>query len=174
MTVLPGLPQCFVCGDKNEHGLKLKFAIAEDGESVVCEYVPPEHLVGYPPYMHGAVISAIFDEGCGWPIGYRTGFLCMTVQLNVTFKRPAMVGKKLRLVAKELPSDSKRSFKSAGTLTDESGAVIATAEAIYVPMDASISKEFYRQLSFEGCGITASHFEERRAAAARASGQSGQ
>jgi acyl-coenzyme A thioesterase PaaI-like protein len=171
MKVLPGLPQCFVCGDKNEHGLKLKFAVAEDGESVVCEYVPPEHFGGYPPYAHGGVISAMFDEGCGWPIIYRIGFACMTVQLNVTFKRPATIGMKLRLVAKEVPSDSKRSFKSAGTLTDETGTVIATAEAIYVPLDASFSSVFFQTLSFEGAGITASHFDERRVAAAGAVGK---
>lgn len=171
MIVLPGLPQCFGCGDKNEHGMKLKFAIAEDGESAVCEYVPPERFVGFTPYVHGAIISAMMDEGCMWPIAYRTGFICLTAQLNITFKRPAAVGKKLRLVAKEIPSDSKRSFKSAGTLTDDSGSVIATAEAVYIPLDAAVSAEICRHLSFEGCGVTASHFEERRAAAARAAGQ---
>ncbi|HMI88561.1 MAG TPA: PaaI family thioesterase [Polyangiaceae bacterium] len=171
MIALPGLAQCFVCGDKNEHGLKLKFAIAEDGASVVCEYAPAQQFVGFAPYVHGAVISAMFDEGCAWPIIYRTGLLCMTVQLNVTFKRPATVGKKLRLVTKELPSDSKsqRAFKAGGRLTDESGAVVATAEAIYVPLDPAASSEFFRRMSFEGSGVSASHFEGR-AAAGRADG----
>lgn len=170
MIALPGLAQCFVCGDKNEHGLKLKFALAEDGESVVCEYVPPEQFAGFAPYLHGAVISAMFDEGCGWPIIYRTGVLCMTVQLNIAFKRPATIGKKLRLVTKELPSDSKRAFKAGGTLTDESGSVIATAEAVYVPLDVAVSSEFFRRMSFDGAGVPASHFEER-AAATRSGGQ---
>ncbi len=171
MKVLPGLPQCFVCGDENEHGLRLRFAVAEDGESVVCEYAPAEHFGGFPPYAHGAIISALFDEGCGWIVTYRTGLACMTVQLNVTFKRPATIGKKLHLVAKQVPSDSRRSVKSTGTLTDETGALIATAEAIYVPLDASFSSKFFQTLDFEGAGVTVSHFEERRAAAGGAGGE---
>jgi hypothetical protein len=166
MIVLPGLAQCFVCGDKNEHGLRLKFAIDDDGETVVCEYVPPLQFAGFAPYVHGAIISAMFDEGCAWPIIYRTGLLSMTVQLNIAFKRPATVGKKLRLVTKELPSDSKsgRSFKGGGTLTDESGAIVATAEGIYVPLDAAASSEFFRRMSFENSGVSVGHFEARAAA----------
>jgi acyl-coenzyme A thioesterase PaaI-like protein len=164
MMALPGLAQCFVCGDKNEHGLRLKFAIGDDGESAVCEYVPTQQFAGFAPYVHGAVISAMFDEGCAWPIIYRTGVLCMTVQLNIMFKRPATVGKKLRLVTKELPSESKRALKGGGTLTDESGAILATAEGIYVPLDAAASSEFFRRMSFEGSGVSMNHFEERAAA----------
>jgi hypothetical protein len=90
--------------------------------------------------------------------------------LNVTFKRPATVGKKLRLVTKELPdSKSQRAFKAGGTLTDESDAVVATAEAIDVPLDPAASSEFFRRMSFEGSGVSASHFEGR-AAAGRADG----
>ena len=67
-----------------------------------------------------------------------------------------------------VPSDSKRSFKSTGTLTDETGTVIATAEAVFARLDAAFSSTFFQTMSFEGAGITAGHFEERRAAAAGA------
>ncbi len=166
MIALPRLAQCFVCGNKNEHGLRLEFAIADDGATVVCEYAPTLQFAGFAPYVHGTIISAMFDEGCAWPIVYRTGLLCMTAQLNTTFKRPAAVGKKLRLVARELPYESpgERAFKGGGTLTDERGALVATAEAIYVPLDDAASSGFFRRMSFANSGVPASHFETRAAA----------
>lgn len=56
---------CFVCGQDNPRGLKL--SITPDGDrGAKTELVVHEDHRGWADYLHGGVISLVFDELLGW------------------------------------------------------------------------------------------------------------
>ncbi len=44
---------CFVCGERNASGLRLKFR--REGEQVVAEFLPEAAFEGFPGVVHGGI-----------------------------------------------------------------------------------------------------------------------
>lgn len=88
---------CFGCGQDNPIGLKLKFM--EEGDEFWAEYMPREVYQGYPGILHGGIISTLLDEVMVNQMLYR-GISTVTVELNVRFKKPVPIGRKLRVTSR--------------------------------------------------------------------------
>ena len=53
--------RCFVCGVENPHSLKVK--VEQEGENQVkAEFVADDRYRGWSNYLHGGILSLIFDE----------------------------------------------------------------------------------------------------------------
>jgi acyl-coenzyme A thioesterase PaaI-like protein len=52
---------CFVCGEKNDFGLRAKFYETDNNE-LVALINPSEQHQGYPGRMHGGIAATILDE----------------------------------------------------------------------------------------------------------------
>ena len=56
--------RCFVCGVENPHSLKVK--VEQDGANrVMAEFVADDRYRGWSDYLHGGILSLIFDEMLG-------------------------------------------------------------------------------------------------------------
>ena len=119
------VPMCFACGRDNAIGLKLEFH--RDGESVKAEFTPSEQYQGWPGVVHGGIICTMLDEVIGYAAGFQ-GLYAVTAKMDVQYKKPAMVGKRLLLSAR-VSSVSGRSVWSEGELRDEDGTLVAEAQA---------------------------------------------
>lgn len=87
---------CFVCGENNPFGLKLKFFL--DGEKVYTEYIPTETYQGWPGILHGGITSTILDEvmsQCVQTLGYNG----LTARLEVRYRNSIPVNSKVRFEA---------------------------------------------------------------------------
>ncbi|WP_378954382.1 PaaI family thioesterase [Pelosinus sp. sgz500959] len=88
---------CFGCGKENPIGLQLEFI--EKDESYMTTFVPrPEHQ-GYDGIMHGGLVSTILDEVMARYI-HKKGFNAVTARLDVRFRQPTPIGKKLTAIAR--------------------------------------------------------------------------
>ncbi|MCF8239902.1 MAG: PaaI family thioesterase [Melioribacteraceae bacterium] len=79
---------CFACSPKNELGLQMEFI--EDGDEVICNWKPKDHLTGYANVIHGGIQTTLLDEIASWTIFIKLKTAGMTVSLNVDFKRPVL------------------------------------------------------------------------------------
>ena len=71
--------RCFVCGVENPHSLKVK--VEQDGENQVkAEFVADDRYRGWSNYLHGGILSLIFDEKLGW-LSRCMGYDAMTARL---------------------------------------------------------------------------------------------
>src|SRR5437773_12543515 len=52
--------RCFVCGQDNPIGLKLKFSRV--GEGVWAEFTPSDLHAGYEGLVHGGILAALIDD----------------------------------------------------------------------------------------------------------------
>ena len=85
--------RCFVCGMENPHGLKLK--VVYDGvDQVEAEFMAEERYRGWSDYLHGGVLTLIFDEMLGWLSRYM-GHDAMTARLAVRYRKPVPLGSRL-------------------------------------------------------------------------------
>jgi acyl-coenzyme A thioesterase PaaI-like protein len=130
-----GSPLCHGCGPAGECRFGIREVRADDDGTVVASTVCRAAFEGAPGMAHGGWIAAVLDEITGFLAILRTGF-AVTASLHVDFKRPVPLDQPLRLVAREDASDDGR-WHVHGELRDATtDALLATADAVYVPRDA--------------------------------------
>ncbi len=85
--------RCFVCGVENPHGLKLE--VKRGGENqVTAEFIAEDRYRGWSDYLHGGVLTLIFDEMLGWLSRYM-GYDALTARLEVRYRKPVPLGSRL-------------------------------------------------------------------------------
>jgi acyl-coenzyme A thioesterase PaaI-like protein len=65
----------------------------ENGDEVVSEWQPGQHLTGYGNVLHGGVISTAMDEIASWYIMTKLKTAGVTYQLQTKFLSPVYTNK---------------------------------------------------------------------------------
>jgi uncharacterized protein (TIGR00369 family) len=117
---------CFACGTDNEGGLRLSFS-ASNG-TAVSEFSLQKKFQGYRDIVHGGITSTIMDEAM-IHAAMSLGLNPVTAELNVRFKAPLYVSRKLKVEA-EVVNKNQRLAETSARITDvESGKLLAEASA---------------------------------------------
>jgi len=119
---------CFICGEKNIHGLKAKFYY--DGNEVFTEIVTSRDFEGYREIFHGGVVSSLLDEVMIKAILARDIY-AVTAEMTVRFLKPVWVDKKVKFVGKVVKNRG-RIFHTEGKALAENGDILAEASGKYV------------------------------------------
>lgn len=124
---------CFACGEKNPHGLKLKFSKGED--KVWTELEIQKWMQGYKDIAHGGIIGLVLDEvivnAC-----YLNGLKVVSAELNIRLKRPCFVGEKIKFIGQILGRRRRVIICKAEALRN--GEVIAEAEGKCVVLNEEV------------------------------------
>ncbi len=119
--------RCLVCGQDNQYGLQVKPDIDSDSADVKIECTPPEHFQGWANIVHGGILGTLLDEAISYVGIASFNSPAMTVQLEIRFKNPAPVGKKLIITAKRAKIHQ-RLIEATSDITLEDGTLIASAK----------------------------------------------
>lgn len=132
MRELPYTHTCFVCGDSNASGLKLRFRT--DGKLVEARFVPrPEH-VGFKQTVHGGLIATVLDEIMVWACAVNTRRFAWCAELNVRFLNPLRPGEETLAVAELAANRRDKIFEAKADLRNSTGVVLASATGKYLPI----------------------------------------
>jgi acyl-coenzyme A thioesterase PaaI-like protein len=116
---------CFVCGEKNPFGLKLRIRTdPERGESM-AEVIFPEHFQGWAKIVHGGLLATVLDEAMIYAGGAK-GFRCVTGEMTVRYIKPAATGVSYLLKGRFL-EDKGRIVLAESMLLDGDGLEVARA-----------------------------------------------
>jgi uncharacterized protein (TIGR00369 family) len=116
---------CFVCGEKNPVGLKIRLRMdAGRGESA-AEVTFPAHFQGWAGIVHGGLVATVLDEALIYAAGAR-GFKCVTGEVTVRFVKPAATGVAYSLKGRFL-EDKGRIVMAESSLCDIEGREVARA-----------------------------------------------
>lgn len=123
---------CFVCGLKNGSGLQASFYETEKGE-LVATFLPGIEHQSYPGRLHGGIASAILDETIGRAamVGKSGEVWGITVELNLTYRKPVPLGVRLKVVGR-ITAESNRSFEGSGEILLPDGTVAVSARGKYL------------------------------------------
>jgi len=123
---------CFVCGLRNSSGLNASFYETEGGE-LIAVFVPRIEHQSYPGRLHGGLASTILDETIGRAIlvGNEKEIWGLTVELNLTYKKPIPLGVELKVVAR-ITEENSRFFHGTGEIVLPGGEVAVAARGKYL------------------------------------------
>jgi uncharacterized protein (TIGR00369 family) len=138
MRELPHTRSCFVCGEANAAGLKLRFET--DGQIVRARFVPrPEH-VGFRQTVHGGIIATLLDEIMVWACAVQTKRFAFCAELNVRFLSPLRPHQSVMASGKLEVNRRGKLFEATAELQDQ-GRTLALATGKYMPIkDANVSE----------------------------------
>lgn len=140
----PNSKMCFVCGLKNNFGLKAPFYETDKNE-LIALFKPCQEHQGYPGRLHGGIAAAILDETIGRTItmGKVDEIWGVTLEFSIKYKKPIPLDEEIKVVAK-LTDEDKRLFRGTGKIILPGGEVAATAEGKYLRMPIENIADFDR------------------------------
>lgn len=136
MKALPHTHSCFVCGESNPIGLKLRFET--DGRIVQTRFVPrPEHI-GFKETVHGGLIATLLDEIMVWACAVQAKKFAFCAELNVRFLNPVHPGMELLARAELAANRKNKIFEARAELCDQTGLILASATGKYLPVKEAV------------------------------------
>jgi uncharacterized protein (TIGR00369 family) len=132
MKALPHTHGCFVCGESNAAGLRLRFET--DGRIVQSRFAPRGEHVGFRDVVHGGLVATLLDEVMVWACAVQTGQFAFCADLNVRFAHPARPRQELLAVGELVENRRGRLFEAKAELRDAAGLVLASATGKYLPL----------------------------------------
>jgi uncharacterized protein (TIGR00369 family) len=124
---------CFVCGNQNPVGLKLNFHYDEKNDEMVSNTAFPRHFQGWQGVLHGGLISTVLDE-IMIKAAAQKGLKCVTAELNIKFKKPALLKKEFTIKGK-VSEIRRRIVLTEGSVVDSDGTTIAAANGKFITID---------------------------------------
>ena len=116
---------CFVCGGKNQAGLRLEFRQNPENGDTEADVVFPAWLQGWHDTVHGGLQATILDETM-IKAAAAAGSQCVTAEITVRYKKPALIGATYLAAGKILETRG-RIVTAESRICDSSGQVFATA-----------------------------------------------
>lgn len=129
--ILPRTKSCFICGEQNVHGLRLRSRIEND--RVVLEHVARDADLGWRHLVHGGILMTMLDEVMTWGAILTFQKPCVAAEVTVRFKAPVAVGQRLRAEG-WIGTVKSRVVEAEGRILDADGRVVATGSGKYMPM----------------------------------------
>jgi uncharacterized protein (TIGR00369 family) len=156
MRELPHTASCFVCGESNASGLKIRFET--DGEIARARFIPrPEHI-GFKHTVHGGILATLLDEIMVWACAIRTRRFSYCAELTIRFQSPVRPGEEVFLTGELVANRRDKLFEAKGEIRNAAGRVLATGTGKYLPI-----KEVEAQAMLDDfIGDTAGLFDAKR------------
>ncbi len=126
---------CFVCGELNAAGLRVKFEYPAPGRCR-AEFVSTPGFQGWRGILHGGIVAALLDEAFAHArggAGRGLGEAAVTAEMAVRFKQPVRIGGRVLLEGRVV-GEHGRVVECESTLSDESGALLASASGKLVKL----------------------------------------
>ena len=121
---------CFVCGENNLGGLRLKFEIDKERKTLHTIFFASPIFQGWDGIVHGGIISTLLDEAMA-KLSYELGYNTVTASLEIRFKKPAPILEPL-LVYGEISEVSKRLVKAKARVAKEDGTILAEGKSTLI------------------------------------------
>ena len=138
MHGLPHSEHCFVCGEKNGDGFRLKFELGEDGH-VFLRFNARETMQGYGTVMHGGLQATLLDETMGWATAVAAKRMTMAAEMSIRYKQRTPIGTDL-IVEAWTTSVKRRLAIAEGVIRDEEGNIFAQATGKFFPLSLEETK----------------------------------
>lgn len=132
MRELPHTHSCFVCGESNAVGLKLRFT--SDGKIVQTRFRLGTTHIGFRGIVHGGILTTVLDEIMVWACAVPTRQFAFCAELTVRFLSPARPGDEIIATGEMLANRRNRIFEAKAALADPSGRKFVEATGKYLPI----------------------------------------
>jgi uncharacterized protein (TIGR00369 family) len=124
---------CFVCGQHNRGGMKLKFILDEERQTFICKFRLSSRYTGPPGHCHGGIIASILDDAMG-KVNKLHHVVALTREMTIEYLKPVPLHKPLRVEGHEIQKKGRTHVNSAEILNDNNE-VLARSKGIFIAID---------------------------------------
>src|SRR5208283_452485 len=124
---------CFVCGQDNPGGMRLKFVLDEERQTFVCRFRLSNRYTGPPGRCHGGIIASILDDAMG-KVNKLHHVIALTKEMTVEYLKPVPLHQSLRVEGREVSVNGRQHVNSAEIL-NEKDEVLARSRGIFIAID---------------------------------------
>jgi len=124
---------CFVCGQNNADGMRLKFILDEARQIFICRFRLSKRYTGPPGHCHGGVIASILDDAMG-KVNKLHHVVALTKEMTVEYLKPVPLHKPLRVEGRELSVHGRQHVNTAEIL-NEKNEVLARSRGTFIAID---------------------------------------
>ncbi len=142
MKELPHTHSCFVCGESNAHGLKLRFHT--DGRVVTTKFRPRAEHVGFKGVVHGGLSATVLDEIMVWACVVGTRKFAFCAELNVRYLRPLTPGEEVSVTSELVADHRGRILEAKAAMHNAAGTALVQATGKYMPLKVADASEMIR------------------------------
>ena len=129
--LLPWTKSCFVCGESNDRGLRLRSRLTNG--RVILEYTTQKEDVGYKHIVHGGIAATLLDEVMTWAAIVASSKICVAAEMTTRLRKPLEVGVAVQAEA-EVKKVTSRLILTEASIIDADQTVYITASGKYMPM----------------------------------------
>ena len=119
---------CFVCGARNDEGLKIRFDRISGGTSFAKHIFEARHQ-GYDGVVHGGILSAVLDDSMAYAI-MALGLIPVTTEMKVRFKKTVAVSEEIEFQG-QVVKVGRRIIETSAVAKGQEGDVRVEAEGKY-------------------------------------------
>jgi uncharacterized protein (TIGR00369 family) len=135
MKPLPHTHSCFVCGESNPFGLKLRFET--DGRIVQTRFVPRAEHTGFKGVVHGGILATVLDEIMVWACAVPTRKFAYCAELTVRYLQPLAPGQEVIVTSELVVNRKDRIYEAKAAARNTANLTLAEAAGKYRPVKAA-------------------------------------
>ena len=124
---------CFVCGQNNPHGMRLKFILDEQNQTFICRFRLSKRYTGPPGHTHGGIIASILDDAMG-KVNKLHHVVALTREMTVEYLKPVPLNKPLRVEGREEKVVGRQHINTAEILNAKNE-VLARSRGIFIAIN---------------------------------------
>ena len=134
---------CFGCSPYNPFGLKMEFF--EDGDEIICRWVPGEEFAGFHDILHGGIQATMMDEIASWVVLVKLDTSGVTYRLNTRYREAVRISRGGISLRARLVEVRRNIATIEVELRDGQGKVCSEGKADYFlfPRDRAVSEFHY-------------------------------
>ncbi len=118
---------CFVCGEENPQGLRVKFEVDRTAREIGARHVFSKTYEGYAGRIHGGMLALLLDEAMV-KLAYELSMPAVTGEITVRFPAPLFTGERIR-VHGSITREDRRIVLAEARAEKKGGVVVAEARA---------------------------------------------
>ncbi len=120
---------CFVCGEGNPSGLRIRYQIEAEGESLAY-WQPGTAWEGFHGIVHGGIVSTVLDEAMSKAVA-SIGCHALTAELRVRFRHPVRSGSGVSIRGRVIDRNRRR-IRTEAALTNRDGRELAHSWGVFL------------------------------------------
>ena len=142
MKSLPHTHSCFVCGESNPFGLKLRFET--DGHIVQTRFVPRAEHIGFKGVVHGGLTATVLDEIMVWACAVPTRKFSYCAELTVRYLQTLAPGVEVIVTSELVANRKNRLYEAKAVVRNAANMIFAEATGKYLPVKSATASEMAR------------------------------
>ena len=131
---------CFVCGQNNPQGLKIKVNYFPEDLAAETELALPREYQGWADVIHGGILSTLLDEMMAQAVWHFAG-PGVTLSMEVRFYHPLKPGEAVRVRGVLTSTNGRRRAAEAEMIRSRDSRKIASAKSRFLLLEDRVGSE---------------------------------